>query len=303
VRSFSPNVVYERLSLFGSAGTRLAAAVPGCRHVLEVNSLLAEEETEWRGLELAPLAARVERAVLLGADLAIAVSAEVEGKIAAVAPDARRAVVVNGAEVERFRVLPTANAARRSLGLPLGVPMAAFVGALRPWHGVDIAIDAIAMTHDLHLVVAGDGPIRAELAAHAVQRGVADRVHFLGHVDHTRVAATLAAADVAVAPYPALDSFSFSPLKLYEYLAAGTPVVASSIGQIPAVLGDGRWGTLVPPGDATALARALTHAVGDPAPLVRAADARRYALTHHGWDQRAREIVELVATEQVHALA
>lgn len=305
VRDFAPDVLYERLALFGSAGAQLAAGVPGCRHVLEVNSLLAEEETEWRGLHLAPLATQVERDVLEHAHLSIAVSDEVAAKIRAVAPTARCAVVANGAEVERFRHLPFATQARRDLGLPQHVPMAAFVGALRPWHGIDLAIDAIARTTDMHLVVAGDGPIRADLAQQAARLGVWGRVHFLGHVDHGRVASTLAAADVAVAPYPALASFSFSPLKLYEYLAAGTPVVASAIGQIPAVLDRGRWGTLVPAGDVDALAEALQYAAIDPAAKERAAAARRHALRHHGWDQRARDIVQLTdeADEHRYALA
>jgi glycosyltransferase involved in cell wall biosynthesis len=293
VQTFAPDVIYERLSLFGSAGAQLAAGVPGCRHVVEVNSLLAEEESEWRGLQLAPLATRVERKVLDQAQLAIAVSDEVATKIRRVAPLTRCAVVANGAEVERFRHLPMAAHARRDLGLPQQVPMVAFVGALRPWHGVDLAIDAIASTADLHLAVAGDGPIRPELTQHAASRGVLGRVHFLGHVDHARVAATLAAADVAVAPYPALASFSFSPLKLYEYLAAGVPVVASSIGQIPTVLDHGRWGTLVPAGDVGALALALRVATADPAAKERALHARRHALRHHGWQQRARDIVTL----------
>lgn len=303
VRAFAPDVIYERLALFGSAGAQLAATVPGCRHVLEVNSLLAEEESEWRGLHLAPLATRVEREVLEQAHLAIAVSDEVAAKVSAAAPATRCVVVANGAEVERFRHLPFAAQARRDLGLPQRVPMAAFVGALRPWHGVDLAIDAIARTADMHLVVAGDGPIRTDLAQHAASLGVWGRVHFLGHVDHGRVAATLAAADVAVAPYPALSSFSFSPLKLYEYLAAGIPVVASSIGQIPAVLEHGRWGTLVPAGDVAALAKALQVAATDPAAKERAITARRHALRHHGWQQRARDIVALADEAEVRSRA
>ena len=68
----------------------------------------------------------------------------------------------------------------------------------------------------------------------------------------------LAACDLALAPYPKLPNFGFSPLKLYEYLAAGVPVIASDIGQIRLALEDGRWGRLVPPGDASALAAAVT---------------------------------------------
>ncbi len=292
VREFAPHVIYERLSLFGDAGVRVRTAAPDATHVLEVNALLAEEEAQWRGLHLADLATSTERHVLRQADLVVAVSDEVAHRVRSTAAPSRCVVVPNGAEVERFRALPKRVAARRSLGLPATAPVACFVGALRPWHGVDVAVRAVARTTDLHLVVVGDGPVRADLERTAEVHGVAHRVHFLGHRDHTGVGAALAAADVAIAPYPASDSFSFSPLKLYEYLAAGTPVVASAIGQIPQVLGDGRWGTLVPPGDVDALARAMSTAARSPEASALAAAGRAHALANHGWDDRARRIAE-----------
>ncbi len=169
VKAFAPDVVYERLSLFGAAGTRLAAEVPGCRHVLEVNSLLAEEEAQWRGLQQTKLAIRVERSVLAGADLAIAVSSEVAQKISAAAPNAHHCVVANGADVERFRELPDRSTARVTLGLPPEARIVTFVGALRPWHGVDLAIEAIASTEELHLAIAGDGPVRDDLETKAAR--------------------------------------------------------------------------------------------------------------------------------------
>ena len=59
--------------------------------------------------------------------------------------------------------------------------------------------------------------------------------------------------DIACAPYPAGGSDYFSPLKVYEYLAAGVPVIASAVGQLPSALDHGRLGRLVPPGDAAVL--------------------------------------------------
>lgn len=296
VRAFAPELVYERLSLFGDAGRRLVAMMPGTRHVVEVNALLAEEDAQWRGLHLGDLATSIEREVLSGADLAVAVSEQVAAKVTAAAPGARCVVVENGAEVERFRTLPTRDAARTRLGLPDDAIIAGFVGALRPWHGVDVAITAVSRTPHVHLAVVGDGPVREELSDLANGLGVAHRVHFLGHRSHDEVAALLAAVDMALAPYPALDGFSFSPLKLYEYLAAGTPVVASAIGQIPDALGNGDFGTLVPPGDPDALAAAMLRVAVDPAAATRAAKGRDHALAHHGWNERARRIVGMAET-------
>jgi glycosyltransferase involved in cell wall biosynthesis len=294
LQRFDPHVVYERLSLFGSAGRRLVDNLPKAQHVLEVNALLAEEDAAWRGLHLADLATTLERRVLHDADIAVAVSAEVAHKIKTVAPRARCIVVENGAEVERFRDLPSRATARRRLGLPAAATFAAFIGALRPWHGVDVAIYAIARTPHVHLVVVGDGPVRADLYDLAEELGVLHRVHFLGQRAHEDVAACLAAADMALAPYPATDGFSFSPLKLYEYLAAGTPVIASAIGQIPAALANGHFGTLVPPGDVDALASAMLRVPFDRACAERAGIGRQHALAHHGWNDRARRIAASV---------
>jgi len=301
VAAFEPDVVYERLSLFGDAGRRLVAGMHGVRHLVEVNALLAEEDAQWRGLHLADAAGSIERQVLTEADLAVAVSEQVRQKVLAAAPTARCAVVENGAEVERFRLLPGRQHARRDLGLPSDAVIAAFVGALRPWHGVDVAITALSRTPHVHLAVVGDGPVRGELDDLASALGVSNRVHFLGHRSHGDVAACLAAADMALAPYPELDGFSFSPLKLYEYLAAGTPVIASAIGQIPVALADGMFGTLVAPGDPDALAAAMLRVAHDPEARLRAVAGRNHALTHHGWNDRARRIVD--AAEQCRALA
>src|SRR5207302_554460 len=77
---------------------------------------------------------------------------------------------------------------------------------------------------------------------------------FAGAVAHTDIPGLLASMDVAVAPYPNLADFYFSPLKVYEYMAAGLPVVVSNIGQLGKLINHGVNGLLVPAGDAGALA-------------------------------------------------
>ena len=162
----------------------------------------------------------------------------------------------------------------RAFGLPPGGVLLGFTGSIRPWHGLDIAIAALAeLPERIELVVAGDGPVRVQLEQQALALGVGHRVRWLGALAHERVPQMLAACDLALAPYPELPNFGFSPLKLYEYLAAGVPVVASDIGQIRHALSGGRWGRLVPPGDASALAAAVTSELAD-LPAARVAQRR-----------------------------
>ena len=91
---------------------------------------------------------------------------------------------------------------------------------------------------------------------------------FTGAVRPADVPALLHECGAATAPYPAEEDGRddyFSPLKIYEYMAAGMPIIASSVGQIPSILDDGRTGILVPPSEPAALAAALTRVADDPA--------------------------------------
>jgi glycosyltransferase involved in cell wall biosynthesis len=306
-------VVYERLSLFGGAGHEVARAT-GAHHVLEVNALLAEEEAAYRSLFHVGLAQRIESSILAAADLRIAVSDELALAVRAYAPDRPTLVVPNGADTDLFAARPDRVLARHSLSLPADPPLLVFTGTVRPWHGLDLAISALEVLPDeVRLVIAGDGELKADLVRHARRLGVAHRLHWLGRLPHDRIPALLAAGDLALAPYPQLPGFAFSPLKLYEYLAAGIPVIASDIGQIPALLEHGRYGRLVEPGNVHALAAAIRSELSNPAAGQRRASlARRFSLSMHSWTNRAQSILDAVAelpapdrhtTEGRHALA
>jgi glycosyltransferase involved in cell wall biosynthesis len=214
------------------------------------------------------------------------------------------AVVPNGVDVHLFAELPERAAARRFLGLPADRSLIGFAGSLRPWHGLEVVVEALAELPSAVLAVAGEGDVRIGLEKRAGELGVADRVLWTEQLPHHLIPGFLAALDVAVLPYPALARFSFSPLKLYEYLAAGVPVVASDLGQIRSVLDGGRLGTLVRPGDPSALAEGIHRVLGDPIGAGEVAAAgRRVALREHSWEQRARALSDLLEGHRVHAVA
>lgn len=303
VKDFGPDVVYERLSLFGTAG-RLLASATGALHVIEVNSLIAEEEVRWRGLRLAAVARTIERTTLERAGLLVAVSDELASAIRDRVPGRPTVVVRNGVDASAFVRLPDRLSARTFLGLPLDRPIVGFAGSLRPWHGVDVAVEALARLPGVILAVAGGGELRSWLEELARRRGVDDQTRWFGEIPHGLMPGFLAALDVALLPYPPLDGFAFSPLKLFEYLASGVPIVASDLGQIRDVLEGGRWGRLVVPGDPFALADAIREILHDPDDSrERAARARSTTLEAHSWEQRARYLTEVVEHEHAGALA
>jgi glycosyltransferase involved in cell wall biosynthesis len=298
--AFAPDLIYERLSLFGTAGIDLARST-GAPHVVEVNALLAREEAAWRGLRLVGEATAREADVVTSADHMICVSDEVAAQVREQRRD-QVSVVANGFDEAAFSGSVDRARVRAQHGLPPQSPVAVFVGTLRPWHGVENALRAVRRLPDgLMLAVVGDGPGRATLEREAERLGVAHRVRFLGHLPQREVADLLRSVDLALAPYPPLRDFAFSPLKVYEYLAAGLPWIASDIGQLRDVADEFGGGTLVPAGDQDALAAAMAAVLADPEAIDRAKTAQGRAFARCGWRARASEILEAVGHQPVGA--
>jgi glycosyltransferase involved in cell wall biosynthesis len=143
-------------------------------------------------------------------------------------------------------------------------------------------------------LIVGDGPERPHLEAELATRGLSEAVLFTGAVAPHEVPGLLASMDVAVAPYPKLANFYFSPLKVYEYMAAGLPIVASRIGQLAELLHHEETALLCPPGDAPALAEALERLRHDAELSQRLGRAARATvLKKHTWNAVARRILSI----------
>ncbi|RGE24269.1 glycosyltransferase family 4 protein [Leucobacter sp. wl10] len=262
------DLVYERYALFSDAAART-----GAPSVVEVNAPLIEEQRAHRRLVDAVGAEDATRRLFGAASVVAAVSAPVAAWVRE--HGAARAVIApNGVDTRAF--------APATIGD--GSLQAVFLGSLKPWHGVEVAIDAASGLDGVELTVLGDGPERDALQRRALERGAP--VRWLAAVPHAAVPTALAGMHVGLAPYPADAGDYFSPLKAYEYLAAGLAVIGSDIGQLPSILEDGRTGMLVPPGDAEALRDALIR-LRDDRPRTRAlgAAARAQALARHDWDR------------------
>jgi glycosyltransferase involved in cell wall biosynthesis len=117
---------------------------------------------------------------------------------------------------------------------------------------------------DAILLLVGDGTERQKMMRVSDELGIGHAVRFTGFVNHADVIRYVNAADIAVVPVPKMDQeLWLSPMKLFEYMASGKAVVASAIGQIQDVIHDGENGLLVPPGDPSAMATALSKLMDD----------------------------------------
>lgn len=284
------DLVYERYSLFSDTAARLSdPSAPDSRpipSILEVNAPLIAEQREHRSLADETGALAATRRQLHGATLVSCVSDAVAQWTRQEGADPARVVVTpNGVNTTRITPAPRpATASGPQAPVRIG-----FVGTLKPWHGTDLLLRALARTdRRLELDICGTGPQQEELELLAAELGIDDRVRFHGAVAPERVPEFLHGLDIATAPYPAGEHY-FSPLKVYEYLAAGLPVIASAIGTIPALLGHGALGVLVEPGDVTELAAALDELAADPGHRAHLAAAARDSAVHeHDWRIRCR---------------
>lgn len=282
------DAIYERYSLWSFAALELARE-RGIPAILEVNSPLIEEQSLHRELVDRGAAEQVARRAFASASALVAVSRGVaEWLDEFPAARGRIHVIPNGVDPGRFP--PARPEAERPFTL-------GFVGSLKPWHGLGLLAEAFALLHRrdprARLIVVGDGPERERLELDLAKRGVADATRLVGAVPPAVVPKWLARMDAGIAPYPLTSRFYFSPLKVLEYMAAGLPVVASRIGQIAELVGEGRSGILCPAGDAVALADAVDALRRDPALRARlGAAGREAARRRHSWDAVVRSILE-----------
>jgi len=290
-----PSFIYERYSLWGTAGQRLARnrSIP---LVLEVNSPLTYEEEKYRGGSIFPLLARwTERRTWRRADLLVAVSQALRSHLEEAGVNLRKVEILpNGVDTGLFRP-EVDNSPLRSQFETDGRFVVGFVGSFKAWHGVDFLLEAFKWLRgkdaSYHLLLVGDGPMRAQLEEESRELGLQEAVTLVGNVPHEEIPRYLALMDVAVAPYPALENFYFSPLKLYEYMAGGRAVVASKIGQVAEVIADGFTGLLYEPGDEEAFIGCIRRLRADESLRRELGQNARMACSKNTWRRNAERVV------------
>ena len=208
-------------------------------------------------------------------------------------PQAKVVVIPNGVDLACLDGVPGRQAARTALGLPADGTLVGTVARLDPVKRLDVLLRAVAILQsdassgepdassgdassgDVDTLIVGSGPEEQRLAALAAQLGIADRVLFAGH--QRDVYPWLAALDIFVLS----SDWEGMSNALLEAMAVGLPVVATATGGTPDVVVDGETGTLVPPGDTPALARAIQSLLLDPELRERMGQAGQRRVVEH----------------------
>ena len=285
------DLVYERYSVWGFGGMSFARAhsIPG---LLEVNDPLLELGIANRTLRDDGGARQIAKRAFADATALIAVSKEIGAYLRERTHEVGKVrVIPNAANVERFKPgLIPALPDRQS------VFTVGYAGGLSMRNGLDTLVKAFAILHRrdprARLLLVGDGPDREAIAQAAASVGIAGAIELAGAVSPGIVPRSLASMDVAVSVYPRSANFYRSPIKIFEYMASGLAVVASSMGQPAEIISNGETGMLCAPGDFVALSKVLDTLRKDEQLRKRlGVAASDFVRTKHNWRSNVAKIL------------
>jgi glycosyltransferase involved in cell wall biosynthesis len=289
--------IYERYTLFSYAGIRLARAL-GVPHILEVNAPLAYEQEKMRGLEMKELARRVECRIMQDTDAVIVVSRRLQEFVVSYGvPESHIHILPNAVDPQRFAAADDGTAVRTQLQLD-GKRVIGFVGSLKPWHGTETLCKAFHALHaaapHTHLLIIGDGPERETLEEYITSNNIEYAATFTGNVLYDSIPNYIAAMDITVAPYNPSENFYYSPIKIFEYMMMGKPIVAGRIGQVEEVIADGETGLLFEPGNIAQLTAALAQLTTD-VQLCHGLGtrARAWVQQERTWNNNAQRVIDI----------
>lgn len=288
-RAFRPDVIYERYNLFFLAGAVVSRLV-GVRLLVEVNSPLADERAAHGGLALRWLARWTERTAWRAGHAVLPVTQVLARRVAdAEVPGSRIVVVHNGIDLAEFpEPAPHVRQDRVRLG---------FVGFVRDWHGLDTVVDGIAGYEDarrpqdpiLCLDVVGDGPALPELRAQVARLRLEQRVTFHGTATREQIPGLVAAFDVALQPKVVAYA---SPLKLFEYMAAGRAIMGPDQPNIREITRHEVEALLFDPSSRVAMWETVLRLAQDPALRQRLGNAARQRVVQEfTWDRNAARVL------------
>lgn len=297
IETYKPDAIYERYSLYQTAGATMARRYQIPR-ILEVNTLLAREQA--RRLHFPWLAERVENSLWRRERAVICVSTTLKRLMIETAnmnEDAMTGFEISPVAVDTEVFHPSVPPDPELLQLKGDRPLAGYVGTLTAWHGVDLFFDVARILRErgnptIILPVGGE-PARVErLRDRVKEEGLQDNLIFYGSIDHQRVPAFLAAMDICVIA----DTQDWSsPTKFFEFASMARPIIASRSPSVIEVFGKtGTAGLFFTRGDANGMADEIERLQNDPALGIALGKAARARVEeNYTWAASVKTIMDL----------
>ncbi len=272
ISSFQAHIVHTHSYHAGLVG---AVSTPLARPARMIATMHSYPPYSNEGQSLGSSGRVAVRLILGRASRVIMVSEALRSALLPLRPEsaAKTLVIPNGIDVVHAEPSITPEQARQKYSLPPEVPLIGLVARLAPQKGPLEFVRAVRVladgNPDLHAVIVGDGPLRAEGEALTRELNLEDRLHWLGQVESGRE--VMWALDALVVS----SITEGSSIVAMEAMALGKPVVATDVGGVPEVVADGETGYLVPPADAEAMAEAVARLLSDPQGAVAMGDRGR----------------------------
>jgi glycosyltransferase involved in cell wall biosynthesis len=231
---------HEEAGLIGAA-LAMVLRVP---HLYDMHSSLPQQLTNFafsRSRALRRVFLAIERFMIHRSRVIIVICPSLEETVRAIDPDARIVLIENAPGSAEAQATPgEASAVRRTLGLDASTPMVLYTGTFEAYQGLDLLFEAMAIVHrsrpDARLVLAGGKPDQvARAKARAHEFGISAATLFAGERPASEIPGYLLASDVLVSPR---SRGTNTPLKIYQYLRSGKPIVATRLLTHTQVLDD-----------------------------------------------------------------
>jgi glycosyltransferase involved in cell wall biosynthesis len=301
VRDYRPDVIYDRYVSYNYSAVGVGRRY-GIPVVLEVNSPYSfQKQTFDETLYFRYILRCFERKICRDATWVVVVSTPLKKFLASIGvPPERIVVMPNGTDPDVFHPDIDGQSIRQQYGLN-GKIVIGFCGILRPWHGLEVLLQAFADVlqgrTNLHLLIVGDGPSRGDLERLLQERGLARHVTITGRQPHERVRSFVAAMDIAVSPRA---TFYASPMKILEYMGMAKAIIAPDMENIRDILTHEHDSILFRPEDAGSLAKGLEYLIADIDVRKQLGQAaRRKIVTERTWLHNAQDVIRLIAHDVV----
>ncbi len=301
VTEFQPDLIVSRLDLYLFSAIRTARKFQ-LPVIIEADSPPVYEATRFQEqyCHIAAVPRLIERWVLRQADFVVMQSKALQDyfvRLHGLDP-AKTAYVTNGADIAKFAAKEKDKTLMQKYGLD-NRPVLGFIGSLSVWHGIEnimrLIQSTIAKFPEVHFLLVGAGggsekAIKEFCRVHRLEKNIS----LTGYVPYDQIPAHLSLMDIVLAPYPKLDFFYYSPVKIFEYMAAGKAVISTDLGQISEIITNGVDGILCPPGDLRAIETAIESLLCDPSlRQTLGENAAKTIADQHTWLHKAKQWEEI----------
>lgn len=310
--SDKPDIIYTRAVAFGAAPL-IFARLMKIMNAIEVNGawnyehkLSLESYNVWKRLYVAP--------ILYIRELTLDFSIHLADKLITVTPNLsiflqsksippeKIFVVPNGVNIQHFTPMEKEKC-KSLLGLNTHTSYIGYIGSLSAWQGVDLLIksfDSVINNQpkptQINLLIVGTGQNWEKLNRLSSERGLEDLIIFAGEKQHSQIPFYMGACDILISAKALLKS-GYSPLKIYEYMACGRPVVASAVDGLEFITSSGS-GVLFEPGNISDLATKIEELLTQPEieSIEMGQRARQTVVYNYSWENTVRQVRNILLT-------